>query len=208
MTKKNSSNLSQPTENIEQNIENIENKEPVLSALSGIFIVLVTILADIGISRYILHEWENLSVNLTYIIYETVITVVCSAGLIVFLNYIRVGEACEKAESIEEFPCGGPFGFLAGNPVVLWIEVSLIVGILFTGFNGVLFKLLGFETWNTVVFLIYKFFYSCIMVALTHWMVLGRMLQPDWLQKNLNKKAHPIAPKTSSKASKKKKNKN
>ena len=159
MTKKKASHQPVLKEEIETQIE---NKEPVLSALSGIFIVLVTVIADMAITRFILHRWENLSVNSTYIMYETVVTVVCSAGLIVFLNYVRISEACERAESIDDFPYGGPFWFLAANPVVMWIEVSVIIGMIFTALNTGLFALLGFETWNPIVFLIYKVFYSFI----------------------------------------------
>ena len=163
-------------------------KEPVLSVMSGMFIVLITVVMDIAITRYILNKWSNLTVDFNYMIYETAITVICSAGLVVFLNFIRVSEACEKAQSADEFPCGGPFGFLAGNPIILWIEVSIIMGILFTGFNGLLFKLLGFASWSTLLFFIYKFVYCLIMVIAIHWAVLGRMLQPDWLNQKIQEK--------------------
>ena len=160
-------------------------KEPVLSTLSGMMVLLVTFLCDLAVSRYALHKLDAVAVSGSYLFYDTVLTAVVSAGLIVLLNYVRVTDAFEKAESEEDFPCGGPFFFLAGNPFVLWVELAVLSGLVFTGISYGLFALLGAESWEIWQFFLYKAIYCFIMTFLVHWMALGRFLQPDWIRKGL-----------------------
>lgn len=171
-------------------------KEPVLSTLSGMMVLLVTFLCDLAVSRYALHKLDAVAVSGSYLFYDTVLTAVVSAGLIVLLNYVRVTDAFEKAESEEDFPCGGPFFFLAGNPFVLWIELAVVSGLVFTGISYGLFALLGAESWKIWQFFLYKAIYCLIMTIFVHWMALGRFLQPDWLRKGLQMKqgTKPKAP--------------
>ncbi len=162
-------------------------KEPVFSSLTGLVIVLVTLLADVAIVRVILHKWEPV-VNLQFLRWETVFTVIVSVGMVVAFNHIRITDGCEKAESMEEFPQGAPVGFLAGHSLALWLELAIVLGLLFTGLNSLVFTLLGYESWKPTLFFFYQIGYGILLVLLAHWLTCGRMLQRDWLQEHMKKK--------------------
>ena len=168
-------------------------KEPVMPALSGMMVVLVTFLCDLTISRYALHRMDALAVSPTYLLYDTILTAVASAGLIVLLDFVRITDAFERAESEEDFPCGGPFFFLAGNPFVLWVELAVMSGLVFTGLTYGVSALLGMEEWAFWLFFLYKAVYCLVMTILVHWMALGRFLQPDWIRKGMQGK-EPVKP--------------
>ena len=163
-------------------------KEPVFSSLTGMVIMLVALLADVAIIRVILHKWEPV-VNLPFIRWETIFTVIVTTGMIVAFNYVRMTDACEKADSVEEFPYGAPVGFLTGNALALWLELAVVLGLIFTGLNILVFTLIGHESWSAASFFFYQIGYCLILVLLAHWLICGRMLQRDWLQEHMKKKA-------------------